>query len=74
MLSGVRSPGTKMGTDGKPDPKLSEMFANEAQYFTEFRLLQVNYSFLVKILKLVKTSHAFKNQFYYKLFYPLPLI
>jgi len=40
MLSGVRSPGTKMGTDGKPDPKLSEMFANEAQYFTEFRLLQ----------------------------------
>jgi len=40
MLSGVRSPGTKLGTDGKPDPKLSEEFAMEAQYFTESRLLQ----------------------------------
>jgi len=40
MLSGVRSPGTKLGTDGKPDPKQSEDFAVEAQYFTESRLLQ----------------------------------
>ena len=41
MLSGVRSPGVKLGPEGKPDPKLSEEFALEAHYFTESKLLQV---------------------------------
>ena len=41
MLSGVRSPGTKSGPDGKPDPVQSELYAVEAHYFTESRLLQV---------------------------------
>jgi len=40
MLSGVRSPSTKPGPNGQPDPKLSEEFAVEAHYFTESRLLQ----------------------------------
>merc|ERR1719365_367445 len=40
MLSGVRSPGVKLGPEGKPDPKLSEEFALEAHYFTESKLLQ----------------------------------
>jgi staphylococcal nuclease domain-containing protein 1 len=40
MLSGVRSPGTKSGPDGKPDPVQSELYAVEAHYFTESRLLQ----------------------------------
>jgi len=40
MLSGVRSPATKLGTDGKPDPVQSDNYAIEAHYFTESRLLQ----------------------------------
>jgi len=40
LLSGVRAPGTKTGSDGKPDPSSSEPFALEAHYFTESRLLQ----------------------------------
>jgi len=40
MLSGVRSPGVKLGPEGKPDPKLSEEFSLEAHYFTESKLLQ----------------------------------
>jgi len=40
MLSGVRSPATKLGPEGKPDSKMSEEYAVEAHYFTESRLLQ----------------------------------
>eukprot|EP00088_Acartia_fossae_P009398 TRINITY_DN1454_c0_g2_i3.p1 TRINITY_DN1454_c0_g2~~TRINITY_DN1454_c0_g2_i3.p1 ORF type:complete len:902 (-),score=331.27 TRINITY_DN1454_c0_g2_i3:535-3240(-) len=40
MLSGVRSPATKLGPDGKPDAVQSDAFAIEAHYFTESRLLQ----------------------------------
>merc|ERR1719228_2055718 len=40
MLSGVRSPATKLSTDGKPDPVQSDNYAIEAHYFTESRLLQ----------------------------------
>jgi len=40
MLSGVRSPATKLGPEGKPDPKMSDDYAIEAHYFTESRLLQ----------------------------------
>lgn len=40
QMSGVRCPSTKLGADGKPDPKLNEPFATEAHYFTESRLLQ----------------------------------
>ena len=35
-----QAPGTKTGSDGKPDPSSSEPFALEAHYFTESRLLQ----------------------------------
>ena len=40
MMSGVRSPGTRLGPAGKPDPAQCEPFATEAHYFTESRLLQ----------------------------------
>ena len=40
MMSGVRAPQTKLGSDGRPDPKLCDPFAVEAHYFTESRLLQ----------------------------------
>jgi hypothetical protein len=41
MMSGVRSPATRLGPEGKPDPAQSEPYAVEAHYFTESRLLQV---------------------------------
>jgi len=40
QMSGLRSPQTKLGPEGKPDPKLCEPFAVEAHYFSESRLLQ----------------------------------
>merc|ERR1719166_519298 len=40
MMSGVRSPATKLGPEGKPDPTMSDNYAIEAHYFTESRLLQ----------------------------------
>ena len=40
MMSGVRSPATKLGSDGKPDSNLCEPYAVEAHYFTESKLLQ----------------------------------
>merc|ERR1711892_651357 len=40
MMSGVRSPGTRLGPEGRPDPAQCEPFATEAHYFTESRLLQ----------------------------------
>lgn len=40
MMSGVRSPGTKLGPEGRPDPAQCEPYAGEAHYFTESRLLQ----------------------------------
>uniref|UniRef100_A0A0K2U0R1 Staphylococcal nuclease domain-containing protein 1 n=1 Tax=Lepeophtheirus salmonis TaxID=72036 RepID=A0A0K2U0R1_LEPSM len=40
MLSGVRCPIVKIGSDGKMDPAASDAYALEAQYFTESRLLQ----------------------------------
>jgi len=40
MMSGVRSPGTRLGPEGRPDPANCEPFAVEAHYFTESRLLQ----------------------------------
>lgn len=40
QMSGLRSPATKLGAEGKPDPKLCEPFAVEAHFFSESRLLQ----------------------------------
>jgi staphylococcal nuclease domain-containing protein 1 len=40
MMSGVRSPSTRTGGEGKPESEGSEPFALEAHYFTESRLLQ----------------------------------
>jgi len=40
MMSGVRSPGTRLGPEGRPDPAQCEPFATEAHYFTDSRLLQ----------------------------------
>merc|ERR1712106_354137 len=40
MMSGVRSPGTRLGPEGRPDPAQCEPFATEARYFTESRVLQ----------------------------------
>jgi len=40
MVSGVRSPGFKLDSEGKPDPSSTEPLAEEAKFFTETRLLQ----------------------------------
>ncbi|KAF0295232.1 Nuclease domain-containing protein 1 [Amphibalanus amphitrite] len=40
MLSGVRCPTVKLGSDGKPDPSLAEPYFEEARFFVESRLLQ----------------------------------
>ena len=47
-----RSPQTKLGPQGSPDPKLCEPFAVEAHYFTESRLLQ-------RDVEIVLESHSF---------------
>ena len=49
QMSGMRSPQTKLGAEGKPDPKLCEPFAVEAHYFTESRLLQRDVEVIYKI-------------------------
>ncbi|OXA52850.1 staphylococcal nuclease domain-containing protein 1 [Folsomia candida] len=40
MISGIRCPGFKVDSEGKPDPSTTEAFAEEAKFFTEIRLLQ----------------------------------
>merc|ERR550519_2208659 len=40
MMSGIRSPSTRLGPEGRPDPNQCEDYAVEAHYFTESRLLQ----------------------------------
>jgi len=40
MMSGVRSPATRLGPNGQPDPANCEEYAVEAHFFTECRLLQ----------------------------------
>ena len=40
MMSGVRSPGTRLDDKGKLDPKQCKPYAVEAHYFTESRLLR----------------------------------
>jgi staphylococcal nuclease domain-containing protein 1 len=52
QMSGIRSPATKLGAEGKPDPKLCEPFAVEAHYFTESRLLQ-------RELEVILESHSY---------------
>jgi len=52
QMSGLRSPQTKLGPTGAPDPKLCEPFAVEAHYFTESRLLQ-------RDVEIVLESHSF---------------
>lgn len=39
MMSGIRCPGFKLDSDGKPDPNIKVDYADEAKYFTETRLL-----------------------------------
>jgi len=36
----MQCPGFKFDNEGKPDPSQKELFADEARYFTESRLLQ----------------------------------
>lgn len=40
MISGIRCPGFKLDSDGKPDPNVIVKYAEEARYFVESRLLQ----------------------------------
>jgi len=40
MMSGIRCPGVKLDSEGKPDPASKEPFSEEAKFFTESRLLQ----------------------------------
>ncbi|XP_044734250.1 staphylococcal nuclease domain-containing protein 1 isoform X1 [Chrysoperla carnea] len=40
MISGIRCPGYKLDSDGKPDLNTSVEFADEAKYYVELRLLQ----------------------------------
>lgn len=37
MMSGVRAPQTKLGPDGRPDPKQCEPYGLESHFFTESR-------------------------------------
>jgi len=52
QMSGLRSPQTKLGAEGKPDPALCEPFAVEAHFFTESRLLQ-------RDVEVVLESHSY---------------
>jgi len=52
QMSGLRSPQTKLGPEGKPDPKLCEPYAVEAHYFTESRLLQ-------RDVEIILESHSY---------------
>ncbi|XP_059613411.1 staphylococcal nuclease domain-containing protein 1 [Phlebotomus argentipes] len=40
IMSGIRCPGFKLDSDGKPDPSVTVPYAEEARYFVESRLLQ----------------------------------
>lgn len=40
MISGIRCPGVKLDSDGKPDLTIKIPFADEARYYVETRLLQ----------------------------------
>ncbi|KAG5893662.1 hypothetical protein JTB14_028816 [Gonioctena quinquepunctata] len=40
MISGIRCPGFKLDSNGKPDPTVKVEYAEEARYFVEVRLLQ----------------------------------
>ena len=40
MISGIRCPGFKLDSDGRPDPSVVVPFAEEARFFVESRLLQ----------------------------------
>jgi len=40
MLSGIRCPGFKLDSEGKPDPTATMPFAEEAKFFVESKLLQ----------------------------------
>ncbi|CAH1366960.1 unnamed protein product [Tenebrio molitor] len=40
MISGIRCPGFKLDSNGKPDPTIKVPYAEEARYFVEIRLLQ----------------------------------
>ncbi|CAH1119897.1 unnamed protein product [Phaedon cochleariae] len=40
MIAGIRCPGFKLDSNGKPDPTVKVEFAEEARYFVEVRLLQ----------------------------------
>nr|CAG4645365.1 EOG090X01F7 [Lynceus sp. MCZ IZ 141354] len=39
MLSGIRCPGFKLDNEGKPDANQTEVFAEQARFYTESRLL-----------------------------------
>lgn len=40
MISGIRCPGFRLDSDGRPDPSVVVPYAEEARYFVESRLLQ----------------------------------
>lgn len=40
MISGIRCPGFRLDSDGKPDPSVVVPYAEEARFFVESRLLQ----------------------------------
>jgi staphylococcal nuclease domain-containing protein 1 len=40
MISGIRCPGFRLDSDGKPDPSVVVPFSEEARFFVESRLLQ----------------------------------
>uniref|UniRef100_A0A1B0GKL7 Staphylococcal nuclease domain-containing protein 1 n=2 Tax=Lutzomyia longipalpis TaxID=7200 RepID=A0A1B0GKL7_LUTLO len=40
IISGIRCPGFKLDSEGKPDPSVTVPYAEEARYFVESRLLQ----------------------------------
>lgn len=48
MISGIRCPGFKLDSDGRPDPSVVVPFAEEARFFVESRLLQRDVEILLE--------------------------
>jgi staphylococcal nuclease domain-containing protein 1 len=54
VLSGIRCPGFKLDSEGKPDPTAMKPYAEEAKFFVESRLLQ-------RDVEIILESHTNNN-------------
>lgn len=61
MMCGIRCPGQKLDSEGKPDPTVKVDFAEEARYFTESRLLHHD----VDVILLSSNNNNFVGTIYH---------